>query len=261
LPEPEPDDRWGARAEDYAPGAVANEAGAVLAELARPDDVWLDIGAGAGRVAVELAGQMREVRAVDPSAGMTERLRRSAAEAAAESGHDNITVLPAMGWPPDQLPEQLAGGVDVALSVHVAYFTREIGTFVDAMEAVAGRLCAIVAARHRGQTPVDFGLWERLHGEPHASGPGAYDLLSILAARGQQVEVRHVESPVPGGPRPVDDVVASKRSRYLVAAGSDGEGLLRDGLIERFGRSDGLIELPPRERIAAVWWPPPGATR
>ncbi|MDP6607066.1 MAG: methyltransferase domain-containing protein [Dehalococcoidia bacterium] len=108
--EPEPDDRWCARAEDYAPGAFANEAGAVLAELASPDDVWLDIGAGAGRVAVDLALHVREVRAVDPSAGMTKRLRRSAAESVAESGRDNITVLPPMGWPPVQAPDEGAGG-------------------------------------------------------------------------------------------------------------------------------------------------------
>jgi hypothetical protein len=47
-------------------------------------------------------------------------------------------------------------------------------------------------------------------------------------------------------------VVASERSRYLVAGGSPGEQLLRDGLVERFGRGDGLIELPRRERIATV---------
>ena len=140
----------------------------------------------------------------------------------------------------------------MALSVHVVYFTREIGAFIDAMEATARRLCVIVAVRHRGQTPLDLGLWETLHGEPHASGPEVYDLLSILAARGRQVEVRHVDSPVGGGPQPVDDVVASERSRYLVAGGSPGEQLLRDGLVERFGRGDGLIELPRRERIATV---------
>lgn len=258
LPEPEPDDYWGARAEDYAPGSFANEAGAVLAELALPDDVWLDIGAGAGRVAVDLAAHVREVRAVDASAGMTERLRRSVAE----SGHGNITVLPPMAWPPVGPPDEPVAPVDVALSVHVVYFTREIGAFIGAMEAAAGRLCVIVAARHRGQTPLDPELWAALHREPHAATPGVYDVLAILAARGIQAEVRHIESPVPSAPRPIDDALADDRGRYLVAAGSPAEQRLRDEFLERYGQQggedDGIVQLPPRERVAAVWWRPPG---
>ena len=39
-----------------------------LLGLARPDDTWLDIGAGAGRYALPLARRVRRVVAVDPSA-------------------------------------------------------------------------------------------------------------------------------------------------------------------------------------------------
>ncbi len=257
LPEPEPDDYWGARAEEYAPRAFASEASEVLADLTLPDDVWLDIGAGAGRITVDLARHVREVRAVDPSAGMTERLRRSVAE----SGHANITVLPSMAWPPDGPPDDAVAPVDVALSVHVVYFTREIAPFIDAMEEAARRLCVVVATRHRGQTPPDFELWEALHGEPHASTPGVYDLLTILAARGSEVELRHVGRSIRRAPQPIDDVLAFERTRHLIAAGSPGERRLRDGLLDRFGRGDGLVELPPRERLAAAWWRPPGAPR
>src|SRR3990170_4029166 len=38
-----------------------------LLSLARPDDVWLDIGAGGGRYALPLALRVREVVAIDPS--------------------------------------------------------------------------------------------------------------------------------------------------------------------------------------------------
>ena len=39
-----------------------------LRELARPDDMWLDIGAGVGRFALPMALVVRGVHAIDPSA-------------------------------------------------------------------------------------------------------------------------------------------------------------------------------------------------
>ena len=47
---------------------------AVLAR-ARPDDRWLDIGAGAGRYALPVARRVRRVVAVDPSDSMLRALR------------------------------------------------------------------------------------------------------------------------------------------------------------------------------------------
>src|SRR5262249_6852988 len=47
---------------------TGDEALDVLRELARPDDRWLDIGAGAGRYALPLATDVAEVIAVEPSA-------------------------------------------------------------------------------------------------------------------------------------------------------------------------------------------------
>ena len=41
-----------------------------LLALARPDAIWLDIGAGAGRYALPLALHVREVVAIEPSDGM-----------------------------------------------------------------------------------------------------------------------------------------------------------------------------------------------
>ena len=46
-----------------------------LLEIARPGETWLDIGAGAGRYALPLAIRVREVIALDPSAGLLEALR------------------------------------------------------------------------------------------------------------------------------------------------------------------------------------------
>src|ERR671921_1268435 len=49
-----------------------------LLDLARPDDVWLDVGAGGGRYALPLALHVREVVAIDPSASMLNALGEDA---------------------------------------------------------------------------------------------------------------------------------------------------------------------------------------
>src|SRR3990172_3366958 len=46
---------------------------------ARPDDVWLDVGAGGGRYALPLALRVREVVAIDPSPSMLSALGEDAA--------------------------------------------------------------------------------------------------------------------------------------------------------------------------------------
>src|SRR5205085_1439698 len=65
-----------------------------LLTLARPDESWLDIGAGGGRYTLPLALAVREVIAVDPSPGMLNVLREGMAE------HDiqNIRVIEGR-WP------------------------------------------------------------------------------------------------------------------------------------------------------------------
>ena len=46
----------------------------------QPSDVWLDVGAGAGRFALPIARRAREVIALDPSPGMLAALRELAVE-------------------------------------------------------------------------------------------------------------------------------------------------------------------------------------
>src|SRR3954462_476659 len=57
-----------------------------LLTLARPDESWLDIGAGGGRYSLPLALAVREVIAVDPSPGMLNALREGMAENRAQKG-------------------------------------------------------------------------------------------------------------------------------------------------------------------------------
>ena len=67
---------------------------AALLATATDDQVWLDIGSGAGRYALPLALVVREVIAVEPSAGMRGALRTGMGE----HGISNVRVV-AGAWP------------------------------------------------------------------------------------------------------------------------------------------------------------------
>jgi SAM-dependent methyltransferase len=123
----------------------------VLRGLANAGDVWLDIGAGAGRYALPLALTVREVIAVDPSRSMLGVMRDLMAE------HDigNIRIVEGR-WPPD---EELAARLgpfpiaDVALIAHVGYDIEAIEPFVSVMEASARRLFVELLSE-RGRQPL-----------------------------------------------------------------------------------------------------------
>ena len=108
-----------------------------LLEIAEPGDTWLDIGAGAGRYALPLAIRVREVVALDPSAGMLDALR------AALDRHaiGNVRLMHAR-WPMET--EAAAPRADVALIAHLGHDVEGIGAFLDAMEGAARRLCVAV---------------------------------------------------------------------------------------------------------------------
>ena len=74
-----------------------------LDEIARPDETWLDIGAGAGRYALPLALRVREVIAVDPSEGMLGELR----DGMQRHGIGNVRVIHGR-WPLDPDAGRLA---------------------------------------------------------------------------------------------------------------------------------------------------------
>ena len=251
-----PDDEWGAMADIFAPGPDAYPAPELplLEALARPEDHWLEVGAGAGRLAIPLARRVRHMTAVDRSPGMTARLR----EEAAASGLDNIEVLPTTGWPPAGAPGEAAPIVDVALSASVLFFVEEVGAFLDALEAHARRLCVIVLMDHMPGTPLEP-LWSALHDEPLAELPALREFLAILGARGRAFDLTTTPPP-PLPAQPLDEVIDSYRHRYFVARGSAREARMRELLLKRYAGDDGLVALPlPFEQTAVVSWEPPKA--
>ena len=219
----------------------------MLEALARPDDVWRDIGAGGGRLAIPLAGLVRRVVAVDPSPSMRETLSAAAAEASL----DNLDIV-AERWPLDGEPD----AVDVSLTAHAIYDIGGIAPYLDAMERTTRRLCIVILAdRARGGHLSE--VWEAMHDEPFAELPALPEFLALLGARGRAFEVRSIAS---GRAEPVaeDDAFALGRRLCWLGEGSAGDARMRAFIRERYGAGEGRVQLPAmRRHTGIVTWEPP----
>ncbi|HKA54680.1 MAG TPA: methyltransferase domain-containing protein [Candidatus Binatia bacterium] len=142
---------------------------AVLASYIRPEDILLDVGGGAGRVALPLALRCREVIVVDASPGMGAEFTAGAAAAGiinARFVHANW--LEAAG---------LQG--DVALTSNVTYFVREIVPFVEKLASAAQRrvMITVWSVANPNQNAALFRL---VYGEEPVDVPGYRELLPVL---------------------------------------------------------------------------------
>ncbi len=225
-----------------------------LLAIARPEDVWLDIGAGAGRFALPLALRVREVIALDPSAGMLGALRELAAE------HDIANVRVVEGrWPLEPAVAAASGigpgSADAALIAHLGYDVDAIGPFLDAMEAAATRRCVAVLMDRQPSSAADP-LWPEVHGEERIRLPALGEFVELLQLRGRQPSVREVERP-PRGFDSLDELAGFVRRQTWVAEGSTKDerllGALRRHAIERDGRW--YLEAQPAV-VGVVDWAP-----
>ena len=184
---PRPADIWTGEAAAqfrFDPHRVLDPNLAAMAAYIMPDDVFVDVGGGAGRISLPLALRCREVLTVEPSAGMAAEYEGSKQEA----GITNARLLP-VGWMDDQTIEG-----DVVLTCDVTYFVREIVPFVEKMQSAARRRVMILVW---SEPPPNRGadLFRRVYGEPLAPMPGHRDLLPVLWDMGILPDVRILPAP------------------------------------------------------------------
>jgi SAM-dependent methyltransferase len=234
------------------PRRTGEEALDALLRLARPDERWLDIGAGAGRYALPLALRVAEVIAVEPSASMRNALRAGKSE----HGLENLTLVGA-AWP-DALAELGEPPVaDVAFIAHVGYDIEAIGPFLDAMDRAAGRMCVAMLTDQSPASVADP-FWPLVHGMDRVPLPALPELLELLRARGRHPEVERVER----APRTFDsfeglatfvrrqlwiDESGAKEDRFRAALGASARERDDDGW---------TLASPPVGAIGLVTWSP-----
>ena len=245
--EPDPTDFYAPTAHRFRmdPHRTDDASVNVLLSLARPDDVWLDVGAGGGRYALPLALHVRSVVAVDPSPAMLAALQ----EDARAFGIENTRVIESR-WPMSDPPSG-----EVALMAHVGYDIADIGPFLDALEASAARLCVAVMGESAMAT-VSTLFWSDIHGEPRVRLPALPEFTTLLYARERLPEITLVDR-VPPTFDTFDEALAVARRQLWLRAGSAKDeqltALARERLTERDGRF--AFEWTPT-KIGILSWSP-----
>lgn len=169
-----------------------------VAALLQPDDVFIDVGGGAGRVALPLALRCREAIVVDPSAGMQAEFDA----VVAESGITNARYVRK-----DWLDAEGIEG-DIAFAAHVTYFVRDIRRFVERMHAAARRR-AIILVNSVPPPWMNASLYRLLRGEEQAKVPGHEALLSVMWDMSLLPEIRVLPSVLPASPQHFRDRAAA----------------------------------------------------
>jgi SAM-dependent methyltransferase len=216
-----------------------------LLRLSRPDDIWLDVGAGGGRYALPLALHVGRVFAIDPSPSMLEAL----SDDALAEGISNVDVIESR-WPMAQPPSG-----DVALMAHVGYDIADIGPFVEQLEWRARRLCVAVMGASAMQTTGSL-FWRGVHGEDRVRLPALPEFVTLLFARGRLPQITLVERTPPTFAS-FDDALAMARRQLWVRAGSAKDETLTALALESVTERDGRFAFDwAPTKIGIVSWLP-----
>jgi len=234
------------RADPRRSGDAALDA---LLELASADDVWVDVGAGAGRFALPIALHTRRVIAVEPSAGM----RAELTQMQVEHGVMNVEVRD-QRWPSDH-PE-LTDMADVALISHVAYDIEAIAGFLDTLERCARREC-VALLFDRAPASLFWQVWPAVHGEELVQLPGGSDFVTLLNMRGAQVDVTEIGQSSDRQRFAFESLEAAMgwaRRRLWLAEDSAQLPTLREAVAEILIERDGAWSLPDQPKQMLIRW-------
>ena len=234
------------------PRRTGEEALDALLVLADPEDRWLDIGAGAGRYALPLAGYVAEIIAVEPSVSMRNALRTGVEE----HGIENLRIV-AGAWPAALASLGQPPVAEVALIAHVGYDIEEIGPFIEAMERAASRLCVAMLTDQSPASVADP-FWPIVHGMDRVPLPAMPELVELLRAKGRSTEIRRVERPS----RTFDSfegLATFVRRQLWIDEEGEKEGRFRAALAEmaRERDDDGwTLATPPVGSVGILTWSP-----
>lgn len=205
----------------------------------------LDIGCGPGNLAVPLAGTVKSVTALDPSAAMLQKLE----ERAEREGVTNIRTVN-LSWE-DALSEGFIEPHDIVLSSY-SLIMKDVGAAVAAMDATAREAVCLFWFAGRECFGYDR-FWPRLFGEEYCAGPDHSILLRILDSMGIQPHVEIMPQKHMTAYADFEDAVACWAENLYVS--DDAElAVIRELLGEILVEHEGRPALVRDVRTAMIWW-------
>ena len=218
-----------------------------LLGVVRPEHTVMDVGAGAGRLAVPLSRRCRKMTAVEPSEAMRARL----VEMAEVWDVINLEVVPE-AWE-DATP----GPADIVICAHVVYTVTDIELFTAKLDEFARELVAVVLFEKPAAANY-FPLWAKVYGEERLILPCAPEYTAVLAELGVDFQVQRLPA---WGPEPFADLEAAVNecsARLFVEPGSEKSDRLRAALRESLvdvGSGVGLKWAEPNTPWLITWRP------
>ena len=219
----------------------------LLLSMVEPGSTALDVGGGAGRMALPMALRCEQVHVVEPSNSMIEQLRESAADA----GIENVSVTQAT-WEDAEV-----GAEDMALCAHVVYGVADIEPFLQKMEAHARSLVVLLAFVESPMNRISR-FWEPVHGEERIDMPALPELVNVLWEMGIFPDVQMMAPVQPDRFEDRDVALTQLRNRLYVRAGSAEDARLRAAMDDLLVDVDGgvTVEGVPLVRQGFVSWRP-----
>ena len=132
----------------------------LLMPMVKPGWSALDVGGGAGRLALPMALKCRSVHVVEPSDSMIVQLKESSSEA----GIENVSVTQAT-WEDAEVAR-----ANLALCAHVLYGVADIEPFIRRLEAHAASLVVLLAFIESPMNRISR-FWKPVHGEERIDMP------------------------------------------------------------------------------------------
>ena len=204
----------------------------VLLPMIKVGDTVLDVGGGAGRLALPMALKSSHVNVVEPSDSMIAQLQ----ESASESKIENVSVTPAV-WENAE-----ADTADVVLCAHVVYGVPDIEPFVRKLEEHANSLVVLLAFIESPMNRISR-FWQPVHGEARIDMPALPELVNVLWGMGIYPDVQMLAPVMPDKFEDRDVALAQLRNRLYVREGSLEDARLQDAMKKLLEDVDGGVSV------------------
>lgn len=202
----------------------------------------LDVGGGAGRLALPLSLKAKHVTVLDSSDSMLQELNDSLSE----FNIKNICPIKST-W-----EEAQVGAEDIVLCSHVIYGVTDIKLFIEKLIANANEAVLILGFFDAPQTFL-APFWEYVHNEERINLPGITDLMNVLWELGYYPDLEVLSIDTSPTFESMENAIDDLRNRLYVTPGTEKDFLLKNAAAKLLiDTDDGLSVSGSKSRVLGL---------